>query len=452
MIEKTAHTHSSVSPLPLPSPLRLLLIEDLPTDSERMIEEIREAGLAVITEVIEKREEFARRVLEERFDLILTDYRLRDWLGTDTVSMLNELGLDIPVILVAGALGEETAVESLKLGVADFVLKSNLPRLPMAISRALQEKALREQQAQADAALRFSEDRLRTIIEAGPDGIMITGADGRWTEMNSAGLEMIEADSLERVLGSRLEDMLAPEYRRQLDQLHERVLAGGEARLEYEIIGQKGSRRWLETHAVPLQKSEGRITAVLAVSRDITDRRLAEERLRESEARYRSLFENATPGIFRSTLDGHLLDVNPALASMLGYSSPVELVGINLVERIFRDARECVPLVEQCLRVGKAEAECEWNRKDAKTICVRLSARRTPNQAHAVGFLEVLAEDVTERRALEKQLLQTHKFEAIGQLAGGIAHDFNNMIGANLGWAELGLQETPSGSPPACHF
>ena len=177
---------------------------------------------------------------------------------------------------------------------------------------------------------------------------------------------------------------------------------------------------------------------------DITERKRAEAALRDSEARYRSLFESAMYGVYRTTLEGEILDVNPALVAMLGYNSVEEVLAQGQTDNFYRDPVERHRLAGQLMRDGKVDAIADWVRKDGRIIKVRIVARRVHESHSSYERNQIVVEDVTEHLALEKQLRQAQKFEAFGQLAGGIAHDFNNMIGAILGWAELGLDETPA--------
>jgi two-component system cell cycle sensor histidine kinase/response regulator CckA len=175
--------------------------------------------------------------------------------------------------------------------------------------------------------------------------------------------------------------------------------------------------------------------------------------LRESEARYRALVDHAAYGIFWTTEpEGKLLHANPALAEMLGYESTAELLAVGLTKALYRDPAEQASIVSEYMRQGRAEATVEWKRKDGKIITVRMNGRKATYPDGRLECAEVTVENVTERVALEKQLVQAQKFEAIGQLAGGIAHDFNNMIGAILGWAEMGIEETDADSRLHRHF
>jgi hypothetical protein len=141
----------------------------------------------------------------------------------------------------------------------------------------------------AEDALRESEARLRTIIESEPDCVKLVDQQGRLLEMNPAGLAIIEADCIELVRGLPMVDHVAPEHRAAYTDLHTRVFKGESGTLEFEIIGLKGSRRWLATHAVPLRDASGTVQALLGITRDVTETRRAEAQLRASRAALRSL-------------------------------------------------------------------------------------------------------------------------------------------------------------------
>jgi PAS domain S-box-containing protein len=162
--------------------------------------------------------------------------------------------------------------------------------------------------------------------------------------------------------------------------------------------------------------------------------------------RYRSLFESATYGIFRVTTHGKILDANPALVSILGYSSEQELRVLDDSKVFYLDPDDRNRLRGELLHDGTGERIVDWVRRDGGAIKVRLVGHVANDPRARDGCFEIIVEDFTDRLILEKQLRQAQKFEAFGQLAGGIAHDFNNMIGAILGWAEIGLDEAPADS------
>lgn len=180
--------------------------------------------------------------------------------------------------------------------------------------------------------------------------------------------------------------------------------------------------------------------------RDIIERKRTEDTLREREGRFRALVDHASYGICWATPEGELVDANAALAAMLGHDSVGELLKVRDTRAIYCDPSARDELFLECRKSGRAEATVDWKRKDGGILSVRVRCRWTLNTERGTECIEMTIEDSSERVAMEKQLLQGQKFEAIGQLAGGIAHDLNNMIGAILGWVDLGIEEAEAGS------
>ena len=150
----------------------------------------------------------------------------------------------------------------------------------------------------------------------------------------------------------------------------------------------------------------------------------------------RSLVQGAVFGIYRSTEDGRILDANPALAQMLGYDSVEELLTRNMLD-LYRSPEDRAALLATGAHQRQGIGEVAWKKKDGTPILVRLAARIIEGSEQGVTWYETIAEDVTERRALEEQLRQAQKMEAVGRLARGIAHDFNNILAAIIGYSEL---------------
>jgi PAS domain S-box-containing protein len=164
--------------------------------------------------------------------------------------------------------------------------------------------------------------------------------------------------------------------------------------------------------------------------------RYAQEGLRRSEINFRSLVTHAPYGVCRCDSSGILLDVNPALVAMLGYSSGADLVGRNLAN-LYSDSQQWFGLADYLGLLEKFQGlPADWLRNDRSIVSVRLSGRAFRDERNTI-FFELFAEDVTERRALEQQLRQAQKMEAVGRLAGGIAHDFNNLLMVISGYSEF---------------
>jgi len=180
--------------------------------------------------------------------------------------------------------------------------------------------------------------------------------------------------------------------------------------------------------------------------------RAVQENLHRSEVNFRSLVTNAPYGICRCDATGKVLDANPAFLELLGYSSPEKLLGRRIYE-FYADTDQWFALADFLRASAPFKGlSAEWKRSDGSTTGVRVSGRSVTSGPQNGVVFELFAEDVTERRALEQQLRQSQKMEAVGRLAGGIAHDFNNLLMVITGYSEFLLErlhDTPELRAPA---
>jgi PAS domain S-box-containing protein len=291
----------------------------------------------------------------------------------------------------------------------------------------------------AQEALKNSETRYRRLFETAKDGILILDFEtGQITDVNPFLIEMLGYTHSEFV-GKKLWEV----------GLFRDTAA---SRSAFSDLQTQGIIRYED---LPLETKDGRRIQVEFVSnvytvngtqvvqcnvRDITERVRAEAALKISETHHRSVFEGAVHGIYRATLEGRFVEVNPALVAMLGYSSAEEVLKLSLAQGVFAEPEEGLRLLQKWQLTREIEEEVQWRRQDQRLITVRLNGRVLGSDQNTAE-LEVIAEDVTERRALEAQLRQAQKIEAVGQLAGGMAHEFNNYLGIVLGYSELLLEE-----------
>lgn len=183
------------------------------------------------------------------------------------------------------------------------------------------------------------------------------------------------------------------------------------------------------------------VAHVLAAARH---RRTIEDRLRTSEIDYRALVDHVTYGLYRSTPAGRLLMANPALAEMLRYDSVGELLAAGM-EQVYAIPGQRAALMQRYAGADRVErVEVDWVRKDGRPIRVQLNGRQVRNAAGEIEAFEMIVEDVTERRMLERQLRHSQRMEAVGQLTGGIAHDFNNILTTVLANADYIASSLPA--------
>ena len=260
---------------------------------------------------------------------------------------------------------------------------------------------------QVQAALLASESHLRAIIDNEPACIKIMDAHGRLRQMNPAGLAMIEADSLDQVVGRPLSDVIVPEYRKAFAELHERVIAGESMQLEFEVLGLKGGRRWLETHAVPMVEDGENV--LLAVTRDVTDRKQAEEALRDSEYRWKFAIEGSGDGVWDVNVQTQEATYSKRWKEMLGLET--EKLTNNRQEwisRIHPDDRANVLDAGQAYLEGKRDAYVVEYRLQCKDGGYKwmLSRGMLVSRDEAGNPLRMIGTqtDISERKSAEQMI------------------------------------------------
>ncbi len=280
------------------------------------------------------------------------------------------------------------------------------------------------------------EELFHLISENAADMIAVVDMEGRRL-YNSLSYQKVLGYSPKELQASSSFEQIHPDDRERVKKAAEEARRSGIGKtLEYRLRHKNGTWLVLESTSSVIRNAKGEPEKLVIVNRDITERKRAEEALRRSESGFRSVVEDAPYGIYRTSLTGQFLQVNPALQKMLGYESTEELLRRDLRNHIFRHAGEYQRLTEllACTEEIK-DLEMEWKRQDGTPITVRCSGRCINDENGVPAYFEVFAEDVTEKRVLEKQLRMAQKMEAIGRLSGGIAHDFNNLLGVIIGYS-----------------
>jgi two-component system, cell cycle sensor histidine kinase and response regulator CckA len=278
-----------------------------------------------------------------------------------------------------------------------------------------------------------------TSIYSSPVPIIAVDTEGRVTTWNPAA-EAVFGWNQQEVLGKPLPTVPSEEAERA-SQLHRRLLAGETLTgVEVRRRTKSGSLVTISLSGSPLWDGESQVRGIIGFHTDITARKNAEEALRQAEEKYRSIFENAVEGIYQATPEGKYISANPALARMLGFDSPEELIAsckdISRQEYINPEVRSTfIAAIEEQEVV--LDFEYEAHRKDGKKTWLSTSAHAVRDAKGRMIHLEGTVQDISEKRELEHQVRQMQKIEAIGRLAGGVAHDFNNILMAISSYAEL---------------
>ncbi len=323
-----------------------------------------------------------------------------------------------------------------------------LTLVPMVLLGAAQFRRMERERAQSEQELRISTQRFSSVVASAMDAIITLDESQRIIVFNKAAENMFGCPSWE-VLGKPL-DRFLPSQCREHHQGH--VQRFGEAGITTRTMFSPGVLSGLRANGeeFPIEATISQVQVAgqklyTVILRDITGRVRDEETLRQSEARFRSIYEQAAVGISQIALDGRLLMVNAALCNMLGYEEN-ELLGRKIDDITQPDdhAREAVLLNAMLLEHRRSyELEKRYRHRDGSPVWVHVTSSMVSGPAAEPLYRISVIQNLTDRKHAEELLKQAQKMEAIGRLAGGVAHDFNTLLNVMLGYSELLLAELP---------
>jgi PAS domain S-box-containing protein len=255
--------------------LRALIAEDDPNDAEILISSLTGGGYEVIADIVDDSEEFQDRIRKRDYDIVFTDHNMRDWTGKRALELLRQVDKNTPIIVVTASLGDEAAVDYIKEGATDYVLKHHLDRLPLAVARALKEKNYKD-------ALRQAEGILQSLVEASPLAIIALDLQGTVLLWNPAARRIFGWEEAE-VLGQP--DPTVPDEAMQDFQSLFHRLASEETLTTVQVLRERKdtSRIVIELSAAPFYRARGEIGGVMEVLTDITERRSLEAQLQQAQ-------------------------------------------------------------------------------------------------------------------------------------------------------------------------
>ena len=384
-------------------PLNVLILEDREADAELMLHELQAAGFNPTWQRVDTESDF-RLHLDPSLDIILVDYNLPQFTGLQAINIVDESDLGIPIIVVTSAI-EENALECLKRGAADYLLKDRLGRLGPAVTKALEERWIREDSKLAIEALRASEQRYRGVAETALTGLAIVDTEERFTYTNPA-FEKILGYSSKELLGMTLSQTVKPDeittIRTQMDHRKQGISA------QYEVIVQRkdGKTRTIIVSGSPLTSEDGKYEGSQAVITDITERVQAENNLVESEEKLRLMVDNSPIGFCATDMKGNFIDVNPAICLMLGYSNK-ELIAKHFNQISHPGDKENNQEMYQKLVEGEIEyfdLEKRYIHKSGKSVHVQIRAQLARNYEGEPLFEFSIVENITAKVRAEKLL------------------------------------------------
>lgn len=366
-----------------------------------------------------------------------------------TMLILLAIGLAVCIVVIAT---RRLSREMEERERAQSAIRNLNESLEKKVAERTEELASTVETLQEEVNVRRAQEadlrRLAAIVEFSDDAIIAASLDGVVTDWNP-GAERMLGYSRSEIIGKPLSLITPPELSSEPLECQARLRKGENVvRLESVRKRKDGKLVYVAIAVSPVKDQGGRMIGGSAIMRDMTERKFMEDVQRRSEASFRSFVENAPFGIFRTTPEGKIVQANPALVEMLGYDSEHEVLGLRMGTEVYRNPADH----EEATRWSRNQdsvrgIEVEWKHKSGRPFTVRCAAHVVKDTNGNVEFLEGFVEDISERRALEQQLRQGQKMEAIGRLAGGIAHDFNNLLGVIIGYGDLVLEQAGADNP-----
>ena len=383
--------------------LHVLYVGPSDADARPLVGEFERKGYDVQYGRVETPDALSAVLAEQPWDVVLIEYGARHFIGFDALKLVKQRNWDLPVIVVGEPRQEEQAVAALHIGANDYVLRNSLLRLVPAVQRAAREAEARALSREAQDAVRLSEERYRELVETANDVIFSTDLAGNFTALNKAG-EQISGYSRDELTGMNMAQVLAPESLRvALEMIQLKLQDDRPTTYEVTMIARDGRQVPLELSTRLIYHDE-RPVAVQGIARDITERKQAAEALKESEERYRSLFENASDIVYTHDLNGVFTSVNAASTRVTGYT-PQEIIGQNISVLVASDHIELAQnMIRQKLAAGNPTTyEVDVITKDGRRLTLDINSRLMYRAGQATG-VQGIARDVTERRRAEEEL------------------------------------------------
>ena len=391
--------------------LKILFVEDVPSDVDLAVLELRKEKLKFEYITVCTRIDLVKALKEFKPDLVISDYMMPSFNGLEALKETKAFDESIPFILYTGSVNEETAVECIKEGAHDYVIKEHMKRLPFAVKEALEQTSVFKEKRASELLLKENEEKLQSIFTVAPVGIglvvnrvLIEVNDTLCNLMGYKRNELIGKSALVLYPSREEFDFVGKEKYRQIDET-------GRGSVETKFKCKDGKILTVILSSAPLDRndlSKGVTFTVL----DITSRKITEIALRESEEHFRSLYDDAVVGLYRTNSKGEILLANRALVDMLRFQSFAELAAINLNTSAIgatgttRDRQKFIDLIETQGEVN--DLESIWICRDGKEIFVRESAKLIRDSDGGILYYDGTVEDITYKKNAENELISSY--------------------------------------------
>ena len=394
--------------------IHVLFVEDNAADVELELRELKRAGLRFKHRAVLEEGPFLEALESFKPHVVLSDFSMPGFDGMAALALAREHAPDTPFVFVSGTLGEEYAIRALKNGATDYVLKTNLARLPAAVERSVADGARKRELRRAEIAL----ERARAMAKLAH---VITGPQGEFLDWSSNLVEItgIPADALPQSTRAWLENIHPEDRAAFRAKAIEAAKSRGRAEVEYRLRRPDGRSMHVRQVFEPFEQGagDGRWFSTL---QDVTAFAEAQAAAREAESNYRSVFNNATVGIFVVDPGGRVVSANPMLARILGYASAEAMIADieNVARQVYVDPEARGHYRDKLQRAGHVENfETRWRRRDGAEIWVALHGKEVRDEKGQLLHQLGIAEDITARKKAQERLNYLAYYDELTGLA-----------------------------------
>lgn len=403
--------------------MKFLHLEDNDADAE-LFESLllREWPGSIITR-LSTRQEFEKAIRQDSYDLVLSDHSMPGFDGLSALEMVRSISPGTPFVFLSGTIGEERAIEALKHGAVDYVLKDSPARLLPAIHGALMQGQNEAARRHAEESMRQSQEQFQQIAENIDDFIVLLDPQEHCLYANPTFRRLLGKG--EHQLGFNILEDVHPDDRRRFRHFLVQATDPNSTRdIEYRVLLPNNAVRYFEARISFPSYTRNNSPIILLAGRDVTERKEAEELLRERA----SLLEKARDAICVMDLQFKITHWNASAERIFGYTAEAA-AGCSLRELLFRrDTGRFDTVFALTLAQGEWQGEFRLAREDGRELVVESSWTLVTDDEGKAQSILCIVTDVTNRKQLEQELQRGQRIESLGMLAGGIAHDLNNIL------------------------